>query len=94
MFNNMPASRGVNSTFSPAGRAPNADSGGGSNVAPSNFRRLGGEGRKDVGQNLRTSLQLPRPSGPVMGPGRSYPRAVSGGGGQGGFARLGMYRGA
>ena len=87
---NMPASRGVNSTYSPAGRVPNADAGGGSNSAPSS--PLGGAGRLNVSAALRNTLTPPRPAGPVMGPGRSYPRVTTGASMEGGFNRLRMYR--
>lgn len=89
---NMPFSRGANSTYSPAGRVPNADSGGGSNSARMPGRELGGAGPQNVGRALNTTLTAPRPAGPVMGPGRSYPRVTTGASMQGGFDRLSMYR--
>lgn len=89
MFGSTPASRGVNSTFSPESRVPNA---GGNNVPSSDMLKARNTDANftNVRGALSTSLQLPRPAGPVMGPGRAYPRwnMGAGGNGSGGFNRL------
>src|SRR6266571_6779912 len=92
----LPMSQGVNSTYSPFGRAPWGGEapptlneprspgwpGKGRRFSGGPGQGMGGGGsmpnaprNPDAGGALRASLTLPRPAGPVMGPGRSYPRS-------------------